>query len=157
MTSTTVSDYQLGVSDYQPTRCVLEMTEDSQIAIIVQPGCAVNDVHDMLRILMRCDGHFDHLTFVDEEVARSIKLIVEREPVLTATSYLPAKLEPTDEPSQWQNVDIGDLAMVGYSFTPAELSSLLLSGRRLPNAKYLAYTAAQGFLVLNPSVHDLIW
>jgi len=53
-------------------------------------------------------------------VARSIKLIVEREPVLIATSYLPAKLEPTDEPSQWQNVDIGDLAVVGYSFTPAE-------------------------------------
>jgi len=54
------------VADYQPVRCVLEMTDDMQIAIIVQRGCAIPDVHDMLRILAGCDGHFDHLTIVDE-------------------------------------------------------------------------------------------
>lgn len=64
-------------------------------------------------------------------VARSIKLIVEREPVLIATSYLPAELALTDEPSQWQNVDIEDLAVVGYGFTPAEFID---SSARWPTA-----------------------
>jgi hypothetical protein len=42
--------------DLQPIRCVLEMTEDGEIAVIVQPGCSVSDVHDMLRQLVRCGG-----------------------------------------------------------------------------------------------------
>lgn len=55
--------------DDQPIRCILEMTADSQIAVVVKPGCSVPDVHDMLRLLSRSDGHFDHLTFVDESTS----------------------------------------------------------------------------------------
>ncbi|MGH9895898.1 MAG: hypothetical protein ACREA0_28715, partial [bacterium] len=51
---------------------------------------------------------------------RYIKLLVNREPVLIAISYLPAELDLTDEPSQWQNGDIGTLAVNGYPVTPAE-------------------------------------
>jgi hypothetical protein len=60
-----MTGHKVGVSDHQPIRCVLEMTEDSEIAVIVEPGCSVDDVHDMLRILMRCGGHFEHLTITD--------------------------------------------------------------------------------------------
>jgi hypothetical protein len=67
MTSTTINKHQPGLSDYQPIRCVLEMTEDSDIAVIVQPGCSVDDVHDMLRMLVRCDGNFEHLTVLDTD------------------------------------------------------------------------------------------
>jgi hypothetical protein len=53
-------------ADYQPIRCLLEMFDDGQVAVIVKPGCSVADVHDMLRQLADCDGHFQHVTFVDE-------------------------------------------------------------------------------------------
>lgn len=43
------------------------MDPDGQIAVIVKPGCSVDDVHDMLRMLTLCAGHFDHLTFVDAD------------------------------------------------------------------------------------------
>lgn len=52
--------------DYQPIRCILEMTGCGHIAVIVKPGCSVEDVYDMLRMLPP-DGHFEHLTFVDED------------------------------------------------------------------------------------------
>jgi hypothetical protein len=55
--------------DLQPIRCVLEMTEDGEIAVIVQPGCSVSDVHEMLQLLVHCDGSFGHVTFVDEDEA----------------------------------------------------------------------------------------
>lgn len=67
MTNTTVNGHKLRLSDHQPIRCVLEMTEDSQIAVIVQHGCSVPDVHDMLRQLLLCNGHFEHVTIVDKD------------------------------------------------------------------------------------------
>jgi hypothetical protein len=69
MTSTTVNGHKVNVSDYQPARCILEMDADSHIAVIVKPGCSVGDVHDMLGLLALCDGHFEHLTFVDDDEA----------------------------------------------------------------------------------------
>ena len=72
MTSVTVNGHRPKVSDYQPIRCVLEMTEDSQIAVIVQPGCSVSDVHDMMRQLVQCNGQFEHLTLVDEDESQAI-------------------------------------------------------------------------------------
>lgn len=50
----------------QPIRCMLEMLDDGQVTVIVRPGCSVADVHDMLRQLAQCDGHFQHVTFIDE-------------------------------------------------------------------------------------------
>jgi len=50
-----------------PVRCVLEMTEDAHIAIIVKAGCSIADVHDVLRMLALSGGQFGHLTFVDED------------------------------------------------------------------------------------------
>lgn len=52
-----------------PIRCVLEMTEDAQISIVVSPGCSVADAQDMLRMLTLCAGGFDHVTFVDPAAA----------------------------------------------------------------------------------------
>jgi hypothetical protein len=52
--------------DDQSVSCILEMAEDRHITVIVKPGCSVADVHDMLRMLPP-DGHFDHLTFVDDD------------------------------------------------------------------------------------------
>ena len=63
MTSITVRGHK--VRDYAPIQCLLEMTEDNIMTIVVRPGCSVPDVHDMLRLLPT-DGHFDHLTIVDE-------------------------------------------------------------------------------------------
>ena len=63
----TVSDLDAALADYRPIRCVLEMDADGQIAIIVKPGCSVDDVHEMLRILTCCAGHFDHLILVDAD------------------------------------------------------------------------------------------
>ena len=57
----------MDVRDYEPIRCVLEMDADANIAVVVQPGCSVADVHDMLRLLTNCGGEFRHLTFVDED------------------------------------------------------------------------------------------
>jgi DNA-binding GntR family transcriptional regulator len=51
---------------------------------------------------------------------RTIKLLVGGTPVLIATSYIPAELKLTDEPSQWQNVDIDALALSAHTVTPAE-------------------------------------
>jgi len=69
MTNATVNGRKTALLDYQPVRCVLEMDSDGHIAVIVQPGCSVPDVHDMLRLLLLTDGHFEHLTFVDEDEA----------------------------------------------------------------------------------------
>ena len=55
-------------ADHAPIRCVLEMDSSGEIAVIVQPGCSVVDVHDMLRQLVLCGGHFEHLTVVDKDV-----------------------------------------------------------------------------------------
>jgi hypothetical protein len=70
MTSTT-NGHHVAVKDHAPIRCTLEMTEDCAIWVIVRPGCSVPDVHDMLRQLTLCEGHFQHVTIVseDEELA----------------------------------------------------------------------------------------
>jgi hypothetical protein len=66
LSTSTVNGYQVG-TDYQPIRCILEMTEDSTIWVIVSPGCSVPDVHDMLRQLTLCGGHFEHVTIMAED------------------------------------------------------------------------------------------
>ena len=58
-----------GVRDYAPIRCMLEMTDDSVITVIVKPGCSVADVHDMLTEITPCKGRFEHITIVDEDEA----------------------------------------------------------------------------------------
>jgi len=69
MTNAAVRGRQFTISDCQPIRCVLEMTADGEIDVIVQPGCSVADVHEMLRWLVGCGGQFDHVTFVDTDEA----------------------------------------------------------------------------------------
>jgi hypothetical protein len=66
MSRATTNVRKVAVKDYAPIRCVLEMADDSHIAVIVCPGCSVEDVCDMLRHLP-ADGHFEHLIFVDED------------------------------------------------------------------------------------------
>lgn len=56
------------VADYQPVRCVVEMNEGGDIAVIVRPGCSIADVQDMLGLLTLCDGQFDHLIVVDDHM-----------------------------------------------------------------------------------------
>jgi hypothetical protein len=58
------------VADYAPIRCLLEMDGEGNLAVIVQPGCSVADVHDLLRLLTGCGGQYDHLTFVDADEDR---------------------------------------------------------------------------------------
>jgi hypothetical protein len=65
--TTTLNNRKPPVKDYQPIRCVLEMGEDSDISVIVKPGCSVADVHDMLAHLSLGGGHFEHLTFIDDD------------------------------------------------------------------------------------------
>jgi hypothetical protein len=67
MTSTTTNGHHRAAKDHTPIRCILEMTEDSSIQVIVHPGCSVTDVHDMIRQLTLCEGHFEHLTIVTED------------------------------------------------------------------------------------------
>jgi len=63
--TTIVNSHKTETKDYKPVRCIVEMTEDSQIAVIVERGCSVPDVHDMLHMLTLCGGHLDHLTLID--------------------------------------------------------------------------------------------
>jgi hypothetical protein len=67
MTSTTTNGRHIALKDHAPVRCILGMTEDSSIQVIVHPGCSVTDVHDMLRQLTLCEGHFEHVTLVAED------------------------------------------------------------------------------------------
>jgi len=66
MSTTALNNHKAAITDSAPIRCVLEMTEDGVITVVVRPGCSVADVHDMLRMLPT-DGHFEHLTIVDED------------------------------------------------------------------------------------------
>jgi len=65
--TTTLYNHKPAVKDYQPIRCVLEMGEDGDISVFIKPGSSVSDVHDMLRQLTLCRGHFEHLTFVADD------------------------------------------------------------------------------------------
>jgi len=65
--STTVISHGVAAQDYAPIRCVLEMTEDGVITVVVKSGRSVADVHDMLRMLPT-DGHFEHLIIVDDDL-----------------------------------------------------------------------------------------
>jgi hypothetical protein len=52
-------------------------------------------------------------------VERVIKLLVDGQPILTSTSYLPIELGLADNLEDWHNVDIGGFAVVGYAAIPA--------------------------------------
>jgi hypothetical protein len=65
--SMTVDGRTVVARDNQSIRCILEMTEDCAIWVIVNHGCSVPDVHDMLRQLTLCGGHFEHVTIVADE------------------------------------------------------------------------------------------
>jgi hypothetical protein len=65
--TTSLNGHHSTGTDHTPIRCILEMAEDSSIWVIVHPGCSVPDVHDMLRQLALCGGHFEHLTIVTED------------------------------------------------------------------------------------------
>lgn len=51
----------------QPIRCILEMTEDGQLGIIVPPDCSPQEARDLIRHLATCGGHFDHLVYADDD------------------------------------------------------------------------------------------
>jgi hypothetical protein len=65
--TTTINGHHVAVKDHGPIRCILEMTEDCAIWVIVNPGCSVPDVHDMLRQLTLCGGNFEHVTVVADD------------------------------------------------------------------------------------------
>ncbi len=67
MITTSLNGHPRAIKDHTPIRCILEMTEDSAIWVIVHPGCSIPDVHDMLRQLTLCGGHFEHVTIVAED------------------------------------------------------------------------------------------
>jgi hypothetical protein len=67
MVNITTAGHHRSVIDHAPIRCILEMTEESSIHVIVHPGCSVPDVHDMLRQLTLCGGQFEHVTIVAED------------------------------------------------------------------------------------------
>ena len=48
-------------------------------------------------------------------VERIITLVVDDEPILTSTSYLPVDL--ADDDQRWHAVDIGQLAVIGHAVT----------------------------------------
>jgi hypothetical protein len=53
-------------TDDTPVQCLLEMTEDSQVTVVLRPGCSVDDVEDMLRMLTLAGGDFKHFLVRDE-------------------------------------------------------------------------------------------
>ncbi len=53
-------------ADDAPVQCLLELTEDSQITVVVRPGCSVDDVEEMLQILTLAGGDFKHLLVRDQ-------------------------------------------------------------------------------------------
>lgn len=65
MGTCTMNGQRVG-TDQQLIRCALEMDSDGHIAVIIDPSCSVRDVHDMLRQLVLSGGHFEHMTFVDQ-------------------------------------------------------------------------------------------
>jgi hypothetical protein len=71
---------------------------------------------------------------------RVITLLIDDKPILTSTSYLPVEL--MDDSTQWHEVEIGKLAVTGYTVIPAEF---LESWSRLPtSAERTVFTIPAG-------------